>query len=134
AVRTAPGPTPAATIVTAEQRRVDDILRDLRARRRKDRRLAWVADIGAIERPLRAWADVAAALGDHADDVRRLISFGVVDTLLLRYSRGRTGSALALKVRRTPEGIQMMACESADTSTATRGMRAGPAAPELAEK
>ena len=54
AVRTSAGPTSAAIVVTSEQRRVSDILRDLRARRRKDKRLAWVADIGAVERPLRS--------------------------------------------------------------------------------
>jgi hypothetical protein len=132
AVRTVAGPTPTAIVVTAEQRRVGDI-RDLRARRRKDKRLAWVADVGAVERPLRAWSGVAAALGARAGEVDRLISFGVVNLLVLRYSRGRTESALALKVRRTLGGIEVIACESADTSVATRNMRAGPAAPELAE-
>ena len=53
AVRTSAGPTSAAIVVTSEQRRVSD-LRDLRARRRKDKRLAWIADIGAVERPLRS--------------------------------------------------------------------------------
>jgi molybdopterin/thiamine biosynthesis adenylyltransferase len=133
AVRTAAGPTPAAIVVTGEQRRVDDILRDPRARRRKDKRLAWIADIGAVERPLRAWTDVAAALGARVGEVRRLIGFGVVDLLLLRYCRGRAGSVLALTVRGSSAGIQVTACESADLSAVTRSMRAGPAAAELAE-
>jgi len=132
AVRTSAGPTSAAIVVTSEQRRVSD-LRDLRARQRKDKRLAWVADIGAVERPLRSWADVAAALGARRDEVVRLIGFGVIDLLLLRYSRGRTDSVLALKVRRIPAGIQVTACESADMSAATRSLRAGPTAPKLAE-
>ena len=133
AVRTAAGPTPAAIVVTGEQRRVDNILRDPRARRRKDKRLAWIADIGAVERPLRAWTDVAAALGAQATEVRRLIGFGVVGLLLLRYSRGPTGSVLALMVRGTSAGIRVTACESADSSVATRSLRAGPVAVELAE-
>lgn len=133
AVRTAAGATPAAIVVTGEQRRVDNILRDPRARRRKDKRLAWIADIGAVERPLRSWTDVAAALGAQAAEVSRLIGFGLVDLLLLRYSRGVTGSVLALMVRRTSASIQVTACESADTSAATRSMRAGSVAAELAQ-
>lgn len=132
AVRTLAGPTPAATLVTSEQRRVDN-LRDLRKRQRKDKRLAWVADIGAIERPLRSWDDVATALGARKDEIIRLFSFGVIDLLLLRYSRGRTNSVLALKVHWSPAGIRVTACESADMSAATRSLRAGPAAPKLAE-
>ena len=138
AVRTAPGPTPTTTVVTTDQRRVNDILGDPRGRRHrkpghKDKRLAWIADIGAVGRPLRSWTDVAAALDDPAAEVGRMISLGIVDLLLLRYSRGGTDSVLALKVRRTAEGIQVTACESADTSPATRSIRAGPAAPHLAE-
>ena len=132
-VRTAAGPTRATTLVTADRRRVDNVLHGHRARGRKDKRLAWVDDIGAVERPLRSWADVAAALGGRADEVRRLIGFGMVDLILLRYSRGPTSSILALMVRRTSAGIQVSACESADTSAVTRSMRAGPAAAELAD-
>ena len=102
-------------------------------RQRKDKRLAWVADIGAVERPLRTWDDVATALGARSDEIVRLISFGVIDLLLLRYSRGRTNSVLALKVHWSAAGIRVTACESADMSAATRSLRAGPAAPKLAE-
>lgn len=111
--------------MTSEQRRVSN-LHDIGTRRRKDKRLAWVADIGAVERPLRTWVDVATALGARNDEVARLIGFGVVDLLLLRYSRGRTNSVLALKVRSIPvAGIKVTACESADMSAPTRSVHAG---------
>jgi hypothetical protein len=139
AVRTARGPTAATTVVTAEQRRVNDVRRTPCKRRRKhkrhrkDKHLAWIADIGTLRRPLCSWDDVAAALGGPATELSRLISLGIVDLLLLRYSRGDSGSVLALKARKTAEGIQVTACESADTSLATRSIRAGPAAPQLTE-
>jgi hypothetical protein len=138
AVRTAQGPTSATTLVTVDQRKVSGIVqarngRRAKSPRRKDRRLAWIADIGAVRYPLRTWEDVAAALGSTAAELGRLIGLGIVDLLLLRYSRGGRGSVLALKARKTSEGIQVAACESADTSPATRSIRAGPAAPYLAE-
>lgn len=131
ALRTTSGSAPGTVIVTGERRRV----RELQGgrRRRRDNRLAWVADIGVLDRPLRGWDDVAAALGAHAAEVTRLISFGAVTLLLLRYVHGGTPGALALRGERTAVGIQLFACESADTSAATRGLRAGAAAPELAE-
>jgi hypothetical protein len=132
AVRTSAGPTSAVTVVTSEQRGLGS-LGDRRECRRKDKRLAWIADIGTVERPLRTWADVATALGTRRDEVVRLIGFGVIDLLLLRYSRDRTSSVLALRARPSPDGIRVTACESADMSAATRSLRAGSAAPKLAE-
>ncbi|RSD10311.1 ThiF family adenylyltransferase [Amycolatopsis eburnea] len=102
-----------------------------RRRNRKDRRLAWVATIGNVERPLRNWDDVATALGDQATEVRRLIGLGVVTVLLLQYSHGGTDAALALRARPDVTGIRITACESADTSTWTRMMRAGPVSSAL---
>lgn len=130
-VRTTSGLAPGTVTVTAERRR----LRDLGSgrQRRKDGRLAWVADIGPVSRPLRAWSDVAVALGARAAEVDRLISFGAVSWLVLRYTHGGATGCLALRVRRRLTGIELIACESADTSAATRALRAGPAAPQLAE-
>jgi molybdopterin/thiamine biosynthesis adenylyltransferase len=137
AVRTMPGPTAAATLVTCEQRRLSDHLPARGGRRgkpgRKDKQLAWVADIGAVEHPLRIWSDVAAVLGSSAGEVSRAISFGIVNLLLLRYSRGANSSVLALKARRTVGGIEVTACESADMSLATRTIRAGRDAQHLTE-
>lgn len=138
AVRTMPGPTAAATFVTTEQRRVSDHLPAHGGRRRgkpgrKDKQLAWIADIGAVGHPLRTWNDVAAVLGGSAAEVSRAISFGIVNLLLLRYSRGANSSVLALKARRTTGGIEVTACESADMSLVTRTIRAGLDAQYLAE-
>ena len=130
AVRTTSGPAPGMVIVTDERRKVREFRR---GPRRRDTRLAWAADIGVVDRPLRGWDDVAAALGAHAAEVTRLISFGAVTLLLLRYVHGGVLGALALRVERTTVGIQLDACESADTSAVTRSLRAGAAAPELAD-
>lgn len=104
-----------------------------RRRNRKDRRLAWVADIGPVTRPIRNWDDVALSLGDRAAEVGRLIKIGVITVILLRYTRGNADAALALRVRHGNAGIRISACESADTSTSTRTMRAGPARTALAD-
>lgn len=130
-VRTTAGPTPGTVTVTAERRRLRDLGSD--RRRRKDRRLAWVADIGSVVRPLRDWSDVATTLGARAAEVERLISFGAVDLLLLRYTHGNVPGALALRVRPLAGRVDVLACESADTSAATRALRAGPAATRLAD-
>lgn len=130
-VRTTTGPTPGSITVSTERRRLGDLGTD--RRHRKDNRLAWVADMGAVTRPVRTWSDVAAALGPRAAEVARLIGFGVVTLLLLRYTHGGAPGALALRVRQTSTGITLVACESADTSAATRSLRAGPAAPRLAD-
>lgn len=122
-VRTTGGPSPGTVTVTDERRRLRDLGNG--RRRRKDNRLAWVADIGEVTRPLRDWGDVVAALGRRAAEVDRLISFGAVTLLLLRYTHGGAPGALALRVRRTSTGIELVACESADASAATRGLRAG---------
>ncbi|RKT53562.1 ThiF family adenylyltransferase [Saccharothrix australiensis] len=126
AVRTGPGPNPHTISITNERRRVGDL-----DARRKDRNLAWVADIGCITRPLRSWDDVAVALGPRAVEVRRLIAVGVVTHILFLYVRGTRQGVLVVRVRKSSDAIQVTACESADVSAATRMMRAGSAAPEL---
>lgn len=130
AVRTMPGPTPGTTRILAERRQIGD-LRGGRPRHRKDTNLAWVADIGAVQRPLTAWRDIASALGSRAREVARLITIGAVRFVLLEYRRGSTASALALRVRPVGGSIEIKACESADMSAATRVLRAGPHVDEL---
>lgn len=130
-VRTIAGHTPGSMTVTAERRRTGDLGRG--RRHRKDHRLAWVADIGSVTRPIRTWSDVAAALGPTSTEVARLVAFGVVTLLLLRYTHGGASGALALRVQQTPTGITLVACESADTSAATRRLRAGPQASLLTD-
>lgn len=130
-VRTIAGPTPGSMTISAERRRLRNL--GTGRRHRKDNRLAWVADIGAVTSPVRTWEDVAAALGRRAAEIARLVGFGVVTLLLLRYNHGGAPGALALRVRQTSAGIELVACESADTSAATRGLRAGPGASRLAD-
>jgi molybdopterin/thiamine biosynthesis adenylyltransferase len=130
AVRTRQGPAPGTVVVTGERRTIRDSGGG--RRRRRDRRLAWIGDIGAVIRPLRDWDDVAIVLGGRAAEVTRLIRFGFVTLLLLRYAHGGVPGALAVTVRSTPAGIELAACESADTSAATRGLRAGRTATDLA--
>lgn len=130
-VRTMMGTTRGTVTITGEPRRIRDVCNG--RRHRKDNRLAWVADIGPISRPLTGWGDVVAALGLRAVDVDRLIRFGLVTFLLLRYTHGGASGALALRVRPTSTGIRLLACESADTSAGTRGLRAGSAASRLAD-
>lgn len=129
-VRTASGHA-GNVVITGERQPVRGI--DSGRRRRRDSGLAWVADIGIITRPLRTWDDVTTALGADAAQVTQLINAGAVSTLLLSYEHGDASGALALRVSHTATGIQMAACESADTSVSTRGLRAGQHAQALAD-
>ncbi|AXB44624.1 hypothetical protein A4R43_20705 [Amycolatopsis albispora] len=130
AVQTKGGP--AIICITDKARRTGNIVNG-RRRNRKDRRLAWVTDLGSVVRPVRSWDDVAAFLGTHAAEVSRLIKMGVITVVLLQYTRGGANAALALRARSDAAGIRITACESADTSTKTRTMRAGPARAALAD-
>ena len=130
AVRTTQGPTPGSILLTSDRRKVRELGGG--RRRRRDNQLAWAADIGAVTRPLRRWNDIIPVLGAHAATVTRLIHFQAIAVLLLRYTHGGAAGVLALRCRSTTAGIDVLACESADTSAATRGLRAGPAAPQLA--
>ncbi|MDI5975477.1 ThiF family adenylyltransferase [Amycolatopsis magusensis] len=120
------------TVVITDRARQTRGIVNGRRRNRNERRLAWVAMIGKVERPLQTWDDVATALGDQATEVRRLITLGVVTVLLLQYNHGDAEAALALRARPDVAGIRITACESADTSSSTRTMRAGLAGPALA--
>jgi hypothetical protein len=103
-----------------------------RGLRRRDRNLAWVGDVGQLDRPLRGWADLAAVLGPDAEQVARFANFGAVEFVLLGYRRGSQSSALALSIRPSKGGFIVRACESADTGSTTRMLRAGTASQELA--
>lgn len=102
-------------------------------RNRKDKRLAWVEDLGEVFHPVRHWRDIEEVLGARSATVARHIVLGAVNLLLLRYQRGGQHAVLALRVKPTAEGIDVRACESADTSARTRQLRAGAAASALAE-
>jgi len=103
---------------------------------RRQRRLAWVADIGQPTRPISDWDSLLAALGPDAGEVRRLVSIGVVEFVVVRYRRAVSEGVLALAVRAAlrEKALEVRACESADTSVATRMLRAGVSAPDLADR
>jgi molybdopterin/thiamine biosynthesis adenylyltransferase len=127
---------PSGTItVTAEVRRTSRSGRNRREAPRKDRRLAWVGDLGEIERPIRDWPDLVRALGDCAAEITRLVQLGRVEFLLLGYRRGQRAARLALAARPVigNPSVRITVCESADTSLATRLLRAGPARPGLTD-
>ncbi|WP_229070198.1 ThiF family adenylyltransferase [Actinoplanes sp. DH11] len=130
--KTAPGPTP-RTIEVTEKRRPGVIApRGPQQLHSKDRGLAWVDDLGEVQSPPREWADVEHAL-KRTGEVARLIALGAVGYLLLRYSRNGHAAVLAVAVQRGVPTPTIRACESADTSMATRSMRAGETAAELAD-
>ncbi|MFD1147883.1 ThiF family adenylyltransferase [Saccharothrix hoggarensis] len=130
AVRTGPGPNPHTIVITNERRRVGD-LDTGRRQRRRDRNLAWVADLGCMTSPLRSWDDVAVALGPRVAEVGRLIAVGAITHILFLYVRGTRQGVLVTRVRKSSNAIRVTACESADSSAATCMLRAGSAAPEL---
>lgn len=130
--KTAPGPTPRTIEVTGNRRPGVIAPRGPQQLHPKDRGLAWVDDLGEVSSPPREWADLAQALG-RADEVTRLIALGAVGYLLLRYSRNGHRAALAVAVQRGGPVPSITACESADTSLATRSIRAGDTAVELAD-
>ncbi|MGW5081432.1 ThiF family adenylyltransferase [Micromonospora echinospora] len=130
--KTAPGPTPRTVEVTGNRRPGVIALRGPQRLHPKDCGLAWVDDLGEVSSPPREWADLAQALG-RADEVTRLIALGAVGYLLLRYSRNGHRAALAVAVQRGEAVPSITACESADTSLATRSIRAGDTAVELAD-
>lgn len=119
--------------VTTEQ----GLQRRRRGRRipaRKDRKLCWIGDLGQVDRPIRNWADLRDALGEHGRDVERKIRLGIVQFLLLEYRRGGNSAVLALVVRPVPgtTGLNVAAAEAADISRTSRMLRGGPAS--LAER
>lgn len=103
---------------------------------RKQRRLAWVSDVGQLERPISDWASLLSALDSDARQVRWLVSIGVVEFVVLFYRRGTREGALVLAINPGRRGTTpaVRACANADTGTATRMLRAGTAAPLLAER
>lgn len=93
--------------------------------------LAWVGDLGAVTTPVRSWTDLRTALGRNGSRVEALIRCHHVSLLLLRYRRGAAAGVLAVRVSFTTRGIELLGCESADESVATRRLRAGAPAADL---
>ncbi|MER6589657.1 ThiF family adenylyltransferase [Micromonospora chalcea] len=104
---------------------------------RKHRALAWIADVGHLDRPVQDASSLCEVLGADAQHVTWLMSIGVLQFVVLRYRRHTANGVLALAVspalsERPP--IEVRACEAADTSVATRMLRAGWAASDLADR
>ena len=97
------------------------------------RHLAYAADLGQRQAPVRDWDDIAAALGDRAGELRGFINQGSVDLLLLWYRRGQREAALAVAVQPGRPPV-LKAREAADTSLAARTLRAGTSAADLAAR
>jgi len=118
--------TPIVTITTEQglQRRH----RGRRLPARKDRKLCWIGDLGQVDRPIRNWADLRDALGEHGRDVESKIRLGIVQFLLLEYRRGGNSAVLALVVRPVPgaTGLNVAAAEAADISRTSRMLRGRP--------
>lgn len=143
-IRTITGPGPRVTI-TGEPQRPPKRHRNQRHKgprrpqqvkiHRKQRHLAWIADIGQPDRPINNWVSLLSVLGPDAHEVSWLVSIGVVEFVALRYRRGARDGVLVLAVHPARPGMttEVRACASADTSTATRMLRAGSAASTLAD-
>ena len=133
-VRVAGKATPIVTITTEQGLR-----RRHRGRRvpaRKDRKLCWIGDLGQVDHPIRNWADIRDALGEHGGDVEKKVRLGIIQFLLLEYQRGGNSAVLALVVRPVPgtTGLTVSAAEAADISRTSRMLRGGPASTALAER
>ncbi len=132
-VRVVAGPQPQAMVV--EPRPLPTPGRPKRAElRRSEKHMAWVADLGPVTSPMTNWDDVAKALGSDAGTVRRLVLQGSVELLLLTYTRGSQPGMLGLATGRRDGQPTVRVCEVADTSVASRRLRSGVGAPELAER
>ncbi|MFV2102060.1 ThiF family adenylyltransferase [Micromonospora sp. LOL_024] len=104
---------------------------------RKHRNLAWIADVGHLDRPIQDWSSLCHTLGADARQVIWLVSIGIVEFVVLRYRRHDADGVLTLTVRPAPSQtppFEVRSCEGADTSMATRMLRAGPAAAKLADR
>ena len=102
---------------------------------RNAQHLVFVADLGPVDRPVRDWDGLAAALGPDAGNVRRYINQGAVELLLLRYERGGAYGMLAIATAPGRDGgpPTLRPAEAADTSQRSRTLRAGPQAKRLGD-
>jgi hypothetical protein len=93
-----------------------------------------VADLGQLHAPIRQWEDLTELVAEPRE-LRRLVNVGDINLLLLRYQRGQASGVLAIAI--TPGGQgkspRLQPCEVADTSAASRTLRAGPQAAALAQ-
>jgi molybdopterin/thiamine biosynthesis adenylyltransferase len=97
-------------------------------------RFGYVADLGDLDVPPRAWSDVASRI-DPSMDLSRKIRQYAVTILVLTYRRGVHDGAIMLEVRPTKGGdIALKRLRSGADTEAARSVRAGALAPALRER
>lgn len=86
---------------------------------------AWVGDLGALDRPVRNWDEVAARL-DLPDTVARWIRTNARGSLLLlRYTVAGVPSVIALRAQIDDDRIALESIESASMAPAIMTLRGG---------
>ena len=93
---------------------------------------AWVCDVGAVDAPIKSWGGVVPLLGPDADRVKQEATVKRIQWMLVRYSRNGASSVLALRLNVSGSDVEIRSCEAADTSVATRTLRAGAGSAALA--
>jgi hypothetical protein len=96
-------------------------------------RFGYVADLGEVDVPPRAWADISARLGSNTELDRRIRQQSVAVVVLI-YRRGTHEGAIVLDVASTKEGgTAVTRLRSGADTEAARSARAGVLAPALRE-
>ncbi len=94
-------------------------------------RFGYLADIGDVDVPPRAWADISAQINPNTNLDRR-IRRREVSVVMLTYRRGRHDGTITLEVWPTTDhGVAVRRLRSAADTDAARSARAGLLAPEL---
>lgn len=92
-----------------------------------------VVDVGELDHPFHCWDELAPRLYDDGPALERRIRSGRVQLLLVRYTRHGVPAVAAMATVLAGDEIRLHAVESADDSTATRTLRAGPASSRLGD-
>jgi molybdopterin/thiamine biosynthesis adenylyltransferase len=106
-----------------------------KARVARNRAFGYVTDIGEPDVPPTSWDDLKAAIPkDDAKRIESAVSDGRFAYLLVRYTRGGTGAAVALRIWKDTSGsFALRAIRSASESMATLTLRAGLQAKTLSD-
>jgi len=90
--------------------------------RRRERNLAYVLNIGRVNKPITDLHDLVSVAGKKMINLQKLIEIGSLTYIILKYRRGNREAVLVCGFDKS--GLK--AYESADTSTQTRTLRSGP--------
>lgn len=95
----------------------------------------WIAAAGELTGPIRSWQDLCTTVGpDRAEALTRAYRVGL-QRVLLSYTRQEVPAALALELIPGPDRtIELRALPSAPDDNATRAIRAGREAADLASR